>query len=196
MRSTKFRLFKWGVFTALVFAVSCAGPAKIPVFLAPGFDFSSIDTITILPPVDTRVDKQINVNLDKQLAQAAEKIIRKKGYRTSMSPVLGEVGTIVEEDLKDARPDWVKRLGPPEARWVMVVCLVDVATKLTLGSTGNAEIAGYLYDKETGLMVWKDKGIDQEGEAGLIAMAFKGLMDEAAIGGAVTNLLASIPKRK
>lgn len=196
MESRTGRLFKWAFLATLFFSVSCAVPLKPPIFLSPGFEFTSIDRIVVLPAVDLRVEKKINVNLDKQITGATEKIIRNKGYRTSLGNTMGEVGAVIEEDLKDAKPEWVKRLGPPDARWVMVVCLIDVATTLTFGSTGNAEVSGYMYDKETGVMVWKDKGIGQAGQGGLAGMLMKGLMDEEAIGSAMGNLLASVPKRK
>jgi hypothetical protein len=77
----------------------------------------------------------------------------------------------------------------------MVLMLVDVATKLTFGSTGNAEVAGFLYNKEAGTIVWRDKGIGQVGQAGLMFMLMKGAMAGSAIDVAMNSLLSSIPKR-
>jgi hypothetical protein len=196
MRFLKGRYALGALMVFLLFLTSCMAPYKPPIFLGPGFEFNSIDKLIILPPVDARVEKKVNVNLDKQLNGAAEKILRKKGYRTELSTTVGEVGAVTEEDLKDAKPEWIKRLGPAEARWVMVLVLVDVATKLTFGSTGNAEISGYMFDKEAGQMVWKDKGIGQAGQGGLAGMLMKGMMDEEAIGNAIASITASIPARK
>ena len=75
----------------------------------------------------------------------------------------------------------------------MVLSLVDVKSKLTFGSTGNAEVAGVMYDKESGTITWRDKGIGQVGQGGLIGMAFKGMMANSAISAALHNLLSSFP---
>ena len=121
--------------------------------------------------------------------------MKSKDYQVTVSDDLGDgIEQILEDDLREADGEWIKRLGPAKSRWVMVLMLVDVTTKLTFGSTGNAEVAGFLYDKETGTLVWRDKGIGKAGQGGLIGMCMKGMMDEAAISNAMNNLLASIPE--
>lgn len=186
--------FKWLFLITLLIMASCE--PKSAIFLEPWFQFSSIDRIILLPPVDARIDKKIKVNLQKQLLEKTEKILRKKGYQVGQSDVIGEVGEIVEEDLKDAKSEWIQRLGPAEAHWIMVLCLVDVTSKLTFGSTGNAEITGYLYDKKAGKMIWRNKGVSQVGQGGLVGVVLKSGMDESAISLAIYELLKSIPKRQ
>ena len=196
MRTLKVYLSRSIVLVVLAMSVSCATSSKQPIYLMPDFSAKSIENITLLPPIDARADKRITVNLPKQLNEKTAKILRKLGYRVVLSEDWGEAGEPVEEDLRNAAPEWIKLLGPPEGRWVMVVCLVDVITKLTFGSTGNAEILGYMFDKEAGSMIWKDKGIGQTGQGGLAGMLMKGGMDNTAISIALSDLLASVPQRK
>lgn len=155
--------------------------------------FQAIDQITIIPAVDLRVDKKDNINLDK-VAKNAAGTLKQKRYSTALSDSKGVTGEIAEEDLNDAKPEWVKRLGPVDARWVMVIGLADVHSKMTFGSTGNAELTGFLFDKRDGSVVWKGKGVGQAGQGGLLGMAMKGAMSEAAIDSALVNLFSSIPK--
>ncbi|MEK7274883.1 MAG: hypothetical protein AAB110_06475 [Candidatus Desantisbacteria bacterium] len=54
---------------------------------------------------------------------------------------------------------------------------------MKLGSTENAELAGYMYDKKAGIVIWHDKGIGQTGLGGLVGMAFKAWKDEQSIQG-------------
>jgi hypothetical protein len=89
----------------------------------------------------------------------------------------------------------VRKLGPAEARWVMVVSLGDVTSKVTFGSTGNAEVSGYVYDKQDGKLIWKEKGVGQAGQGGLVGMMMKGMMKSAALNSAIDNLMRSVPKR-
>ncbi len=178
----------------LMMVFSC-GTVKKAIYSLPDFPPSTLSEIIILPPVDLRVDKKINVNLERQIRKASERAIVKKGYNVTTSEDFGADNQILEEDLKTSNSDWIKQLGPTNSRYVMVLCLVDVVSKLTFGSTANAEVAGYLYDKESGNIIWRDKGVGKTGQGGLIGMATKGLMDEDAIALALNNLLASIPKK-
>jgi hypothetical protein len=155
--------------------------------------FSAIGQIVILPVVDARVDKKAAVDLQK-LRETAEKNLKKKNYQVSESDNGGPVGQVIEDDLKEAKPDWVKGLGPADARWVMVVGLSDMATKVTLGSTANVEVMGFLYDKASGTTVWNGRGIGRAGQGGLFGMAIKGAIKSEALTAAIYNLLNSVPQ--
>jgi len=172
----------------------CAS-AKSPIYLNPGFKSLAIEEITVLPAVDARLDKTQNVDLQKQIRQTGANFLERKGYQVSQQDDLGGATELTEEILKAPDPEWVKHLGPPGARWVMVLTLDDLTTKLTFGSTGSAELSGVLYDRTGGSIVWRDKGIAQVGQAGLIGMALKGTMGGEAVRTALFNLLASFPKR-
>lgn len=193
MLQKSLKVFVFSIMIMMVF--SCASVKKAAIYSVPDFPPPTLTEICILPTVDLRIDKKINVNLEKQIRKASEGNIVKKGYKVTKSDNYGTVEQIFEEDLKTSNSDWIKQLGPTNSRYIMVLCLVDVTTKLTFGGTGNAEVSGYLYDKEAGNIVWRDKGIGKTGQGGLVGMATKGMMDEDAIMFAVGNLLASIPKK-
>jgi hypothetical protein len=174
-----------------IFGVECA--AKKPK-LPPDPKFMAIQNILVLPVIDSRAGEKASVNLDK-LQDSAVNVLKKKRYDATATSASGEVGQVVEEDLQDAKPEWVKKLGPADARWVMAVCLRDVTSKMVFGSTGNAELSGYLFDKESGELIWKGKGVGQAGQGGLLGMTMKGAMKGEALSAAIFNLLSSIPTR-
>jgi hypothetical protein len=192
MRMTP-KQYLMGVFIAIVLVCNClaAKGKKPPKQIDPRF--TAIENIVILPAVDARSGKKEKINLE-DLQKSTLKGLEKKHYKVSLSDNAGTVGEITEEDLQDAKPAWIQKLGPADARWVMVVCLDDVASKMTFGSTGNAELSGYLYDKQTPTLVWKEKGIGQAGQGGLAGMMFKSTMKGEALQSALYNLLSSIPK--
>jgi hypothetical protein len=173
----------------------CASGGRVPLHLDPSVQFAAIEGIEVLPPVDARADKSVGVNLHKQLLDPVTKQLVKKGYRVTQATSFGTAESISDEDLREADAEWVKGLGSQEARWVVIVCLVDVRTKMTFGSMGNAEISGYLFDRQTGTTSWRDKGLAQVGQGGLVGMMMKGTMDNSAISTALNNTLASFPKR-
>lgn len=155
--------------------------------------FASIGQIVVLPVVDARAGKKDKVSLES-LRKAAINNLHHKNYDVVSSNDEGAVGDIADEDLNGARPGWVKKLGPSDARWVLVVGLDDAHSKITFGSTGNAEVEGFLFDKQQGTVVWKGTGVGQAGQGGLMGMAMKGMMRGAALDSAMFNLLSGIPK--
>src|SRR5271157_2843517 len=144
-----------------VFGVPCA--AKKKPKLPPDPKFMAIQNILVLPMVDSRVGEKVSVNMDKLQATAVSVLARKR-YPVTWTSTIGEVGQLVEEDFENVKPEWVKKLGPPSARWVMVACLRDFVSKwtMTYGQASTAEVSGYLFDKETGELMWKGKGVGAE----------------------------------
>jgi hypothetical protein len=174
----------------------CVAKQRPAVFLDPLFKAQDVQRIAVLKPIDGRIDTEIEVDLDAQLAAATADALRDRGYDAQVVVLGRDTSTLTLDELKDADATLIKELGPPDTRWVMVVGLVDVTTSLTFGSTGNAEIEGFMYDKDNGVLVWRDKGIGQAGQGGLLGMALVGAMDEAAISTAVTHLVTSLPQRE
>lgn len=192
-------LLKYALVIFSLMAISlvsgCASPQlKKAIHLAPEFQAASVSEVTLLPVIDSRLDKEIKVDLEKQLRDPVKKLLENKGYIVSINNNVDGIAQTTEDDLKSGDCMLIKQLDSSSARRVLVILLIDVNTKLTFGSTGTAEVSGFMYDKESEKMIWRDKGIGKSGQGGLVGMMMKGMMDEQAIGMAVRNLMASIPK--
>jgi hypothetical protein len=194
MRQLSRKLLGYVLLLIILLVSSCTAPLKPAILRDSAFQESPPSAITLLPAIDVRFDKEIEVNLQKQIRDAAKGLLEKKGYLVRTTSDLTATAGITEDDIKLGLADWIKQL-PSDDRWVMILVLVDVKTQLTFGSTGNAEVAGALFDKVNATTIWRDKGIGKSGQGGLLGMAMKGMMDEQAIAMAVGNLMASIPKR-
>jgi hypothetical protein len=187
---------------AFLFVCIVGCSPKNAIFLDPNFQLTNINKITVLPVVDVRVDTSIAVNMEKQIREKVMYLLKAKGYRTTLSDSLGDVGLITEDILKSSKPQFIRRLGPPQDRWIMVLMLIDVAQeiKITSNPTGIAEVAGFLFDKEKGVITWRDKGISKVSDVvgGLfpIAWAMVWGMDEQAISVAMDNLMSSFPENE
>ena len=156
------------------------------------YPFADTKTVSLVPIVDARDDKKASVNFDK-LQEKAQKILENKGYEVTLAEASDALSGVNTDDLKEATPDFVRGLGSPRDRWVMVLCLNDVASKMTFGSTGNAEMTGFLFDKQSGKLAWSNKGIGQAGQGGLAGMMMKGMMKGEALAGALWHVLSSVP---
>lgn len=155
--------------------------------------FATIESISVLPIVDARAGKKADVNLEK-LQGGVVKVLKRKHYTADGASISGDAGEIAIEDIEAAKPEYVKKLGPSSERWVMIIFLDDVVSKITFGSTGNAQLSGYLFDKSNGDLIWQAKGVGQAGQGGLMGMTMKGMMKGEALNAAMYSLLASIPK--
>lgn len=85
---------------------------------------------------------------DKWVHQIVEDKLEDKKYECKLISDRSLVTNITEEDLKNIDSQWVKTLGPSCSRYVMLIALWDARSKLTFGSTGNAEVSLYLLDKQ------------------------------------------------
>jgi hypothetical protein len=175
-----------------VCAVECA--AKRRAQTPPDPKFLAIQSVAVLPVVDARAGKKAGVNLEKLQGHLA-KVLQQKRYPANAAGTSGISGEIAVEDVDSADPAFIKKLGTADERWVLVVFLNDITSKVTFGSTGNAELSAYLFDKEGGALLWRGKGVGQAGQGGLIGMPLKGMMKGQALDAAVFSLLAGIPNR-
>ena len=187
------QVFRYGFVVLLLTAIcSVDSAAKKKTKIPPDPRFTAIQTISVLPVVDARAGKKAEVNMGK-LQGSVVNVLKKKHYLVGAASTSGEAGEIAIEDVESADPRYIKKLGPPSERWVMVVFLDDVASKITFGSTGNAELRGYLFDKDSGDLIWKNTGVGQAGQGGLLGMTMKGMMKGEALNAAISSLLASVP---
>ncbi len=171
-------------------------PQKKAIYIDSAYNPESVSGITLLSPIDARVDQTVEVELSKQLNELMKKILEERGYTANVLSDAPTGATLLKYDLKAADAKLIKTLGPDDARWVMILVLDDVTTQLTFGSTGNAEVSGFMFDKQNGTTVWRDKGIGRVGQGGLYGMVIKSVMDEKAIRMGVFNLSASVPLRR
>jgi hypothetical protein len=141
---------------------------KTPVFQAAGFSATAVDEVVLLPVVDLRPDKSVGLDVKASALSSAKSTLKQKKYKFSVHSDEAQVANLAPEDLEKPKPEWVKSLNPANGRWMMVVAVNDLVKKVTFGTAANAEVSAYLFDKESGKCVWRDKGIGQAGQGGLI----------------------------
>jgi hypothetical protein len=129
-------------FSALLLAVWFSGPqaraqSKHPAFMAPGFQFSQVDTICVMPVIDARQD-------------AGPPLSRPKSLRITLNAALEERGYQTDRQCSDGESDHAPRAGG--WRWLFTV-RVDALYVV------GAAITGSLYDTQADKEVWKDSAI-------------------------------------
>ncbi len=188
----------WVVVTACCVVPACfAKDRPKPVYLDPAFSFYDVDTVFIVPTVDLTVEKE--KDLERLLLTAdwaARNFMQYWGY----NPVPGfskkeppsppSRMSVSEDDLKDPLEPWIRKLGPPEARWVLLLALEDASSHLTFGASGKAVVMAMLFDRQKGKLVWRDVGAVGSGQGGLLGLAMgKGTVGRQAVWDCVNDVL-------
>lgn len=160
-------------------------------YRASEFKPESIDQITLLPAVDARIDKDVAVNLEDRLRGEAATILKRKGYAVVLSGISRETAELTNDNLRTTDPALIKRLGPPGARRIMVLALIDLNV---VGNTDKVEVSGFLYDKEKGSLLWRDTTICLVGDGGIFGVLVNDRRGDIDVSAAVSSLLESIPE--
>ncbi len=171
--------------------------AKDPLYKSETFNQEKINTICVLPVADLRFDKTKELHkLDKWVHEIVEDKLEDKKYECKLISDRNLVKKITEEDIKNINPEWIKTLGSSCSRYVMLIALWDARSKLTFGSTGNAEVSLYLLDKQNRTTIWKDKDIAQVGAWGITGMFLKGSMLGDAVKETIRQMMKNFPKKE
>ncbi len=152
-----------------------------------------VDTITILPLIDARIDQTDKLDLVSDMGDTAKGLLEEKGYDAIISNSNGSVEKVTVDMLQSAKPGWIKRLGPGNARWVMVLRLETLLVDAAFTTKAHAVATGYMFDKKTLKTIWYDKVTMNETAKGLYGAMF--LTNSFSVRAVTTMLLASIPTR-
>lgn len=182
--------------------VMLAGCATAPPytkseFLGANFDSRAVTEVAVVPVLDIRVDKSEALELDAWVHVPAKRLMGMRGYKVTTFADRALISALQALPTREAIEAEVKDFAIPNGpRHVLVFGLVDAYSKMTFGSTGNAEMVGYLIDQQRREVVWRNQAVGQIGQGGVIGMFMKGLMARSAIEGATMKLVYSIPPRE
>ena len=172
------------VFSSLVILSLAACVAPVAKYYDASIGSKNADTLVILPFVDHRKDKSIVLLLQELelrwpedayrqfgFLQNAQKILeKKKGYNTRLSAYTSDVGKITSDDLEDEKPTWISRVGPKNAKHMLLIVLEDLVVRTTFGVAASAECTAYMVDKTTGNLLLKREAIGEWNQGGLYGM--------------------------
>ena len=171
----------------------CVSAVKPPTVMVASFHASAIDQLVVLPVVDHRIDTSSGLDLDGLVLPLAERQLTDKYYLHTIVRDRAMIQQITPAVLESPSRDWVSTLGPSGSRWILLLVLEDSSSSFSFGSTGNAEMSGYLFDKEQRTVVWRNKELSRVGQGGLIGMAMKGMMEHTAVRVATNEMFRALP---
>jgi hypothetical protein len=182
----------------LALVAGCAAPTPYtkPDYLGGTFDAHAVTEVALAPVLDLRVDKSEALELDAWVHASARQFMTRRGYPVRLyadRSLIAALETLPTREEIAARVKDFELPGAP--RHILVFGLIDAYSKLTFGSTGNAEMVAYLVDTQRREVVLSHKVVSQAGQGGVVGMFMRGLIGRTAIETAAMKLVHSIPPR-
>lgn len=186
------------LFLSLFLLGGCASPQKA-IYLAPTFEQVNVHTITILPIVDSRAQRQFEIN-ESELQQIVNPVIGRglieKGYTVEFSKDISGIQCLKWGRSVNLNPDCLRSAGPPNPRWVLVLFLQDFQTRTPYGGAVSAKMSGVLFDKAQGLLLWKDLEYARLSQRELVGSNMDTLMTKDVFQICTRKLIGSLPQRR
>lgn len=190
------------VFAMIAFAVlallpGCFTPGKL-MLDSPELYSVNKPLLYVLPLADARPDKSESANFDRWAVKTLARQLKRKGYKIEQVKDRTAEDAIEEDQLRGLRDTLVTadekkliaRLGPADARWILLPVLQDYHLKVVLGCKATVDAGCYLLDKQTGrTALWhKAEGV---GSAGVLLCPLAG---QSATESAFITICYSFPK--
>jgi hypothetical protein len=161
---------------------------KPPLFLHSEFKSRGVNDVALLPIVDLReVEKPRNG--DSFVRRVVKGMLGGRDYEVTVAEDFGSSAAPTQPDLAKPSPAWISGLGPAKSRWVLLVTIVRLERHITIGAKAEAEIHGYLFDKEKGELLWEGEG-SAHVTVGFLLVA---LAEGSALEEAAKDLMLSFP---
>ncbi len=177
-----------------IFLLSGCGPTVTKsVYLSSDFEPMQIDSIVVPLPLDLRINTNEEFGYWEKIQKGAINELKQRGYNVIKLSSIPENIPSVDEELNQIHPPWLKEVKIPSGRYLLIIGLVDFESRFTFGSLATAELTGYLYDLNKELMIWHNKGVGRDGQAGIAGMLLKPLVTDTAIRSSISLLMSGIP---
>ena len=148
----------WSYLICLIVFSGCASPQKA-TFVAPSFNQAHIDTITVLPIVDSRTQRKFEIDeskLQQIVYPVVESVLKEKSYGVEYSEDSTGVQCLKFGRSLNLESECLRKVGPPTSRWVLVLFLQDFQMRVPYGGAATAKMSGLLFDRSKGLLLWSD----------------------------------------
>jgi len=186
---------KWFIGVLALLLSACA--TSTPEYVAADLQAETIGHVSVLPIVDHRVDQSKDLNLEKKYyKKLIKKRVKKAHYDFTIESDPAFIAAVTRDGLEDMNAEMIQQLGPEASRWVLLLTIDDSDSKLGLGSSGTAEVTGYLFDKQSQAVVWQNKELGERSEGGVLGMMMKGAMQQQAVLRAIDIVLKGLPEKE
>jgi len=186
-----------GSILGLILIVGCASPQKAS-YVAPSFDQVNVDTMTVLPIVDSRPQRKFEIDeseLERIVYPVADSGLNEKGYRVEYSDDSAGVQCLKFGRSLNLESECLRKVGPPTSRWVLVLFLQDFQMRTPYGGAATSKMSGILFDRSEGLMLWSDLEYAGLSQRELVGRGRNRSLTKEVLEISTGKLISSLPKR-
>ena len=152
----------------------CATPA----YIQKGYSPDQVGRIAVLPFIDGRQHPDPKTDF-KYISSEATSILMpqikyERNYLAFDTTDIGDVAEYSAQIIEPSKgqyapPDYIKQLGPTQAKWVLVPVFDRLGRyNVVLYAGGSASLSFYLFNKDTGELWWKGSAATSQSMPGLI----------------------------
>ena len=186
-----------GYFLGLLLIVGCASPQKAR-YVAPSFDQLNVDTMTILPVVDSRPQRKFEIDeseLQRIVYPVVESGLNEKGYRVEYSADMAGVQCLKFGRSLNLESECLRTVGPPTSRWVLVLFLQDFQMRTPYAGAATAKMSGILFDRSEGLLLWSDLEYAGLSQRELVGPDRNRSLTQEVLKISTSKLISSLPQK-
>lgn len=129
-----------------------------------GFSAASIGRIYVMQPVDGRgivKENQEFPPMSRDVKRGIASTLKSMGYTVEVDPGVGP-SNLTAGQVAFASASQIKSFGPAGERWVLVPVIENSHVPEMLNYT---EMTAYVFDKDSGLVVWEGSGLAGHADA-------------------------------
>lgn len=134
--------------------------SRQPNYQASNSTLAQAQRIYILPVFDARTEKVADPSFNRIVQKHASDVLKRKRYQYEALTDPAYVAHVTSIEPQDTNSEWMPKLGPPEARWVMLFAievLNKYQNKITRDSQAQAVLSMVVIDKQTQSVIWRDR---------------------------------------
>ncbi len=173
----------------------CATTKRAPIYLDPSFTPNQIDAIVVLPVIDRRIDKSVEIDFHNQIHLTAAAWIERKGYIAVIPDTACGQHFPVSSEVLAMDSKAICALASDSLNFVLILYVEDILKKHSLFKyQTKMEVTGLLLDRHKQAVLWKDKGIGVHSGGGILgAIEAAVLYTNEGIDLAMSNLFQTLP---
>jgi hypothetical protein len=180
-------------------------------FEIPSYTPSQVDTVVVLPVLDSRFDKSLKIDSAKRIQGSIEQFLTKNGYGVVVLKDEVVLKPILPQRLALPTPEWLATLGPTDSRWILLIELTGTQYKRDRGGSWfsifygglhlhirstRVELTAYLFDKQNMTRPWKKQVLaNAEIVDSILTLLYYAKEDRLLLENAATQAVRDLPTR-
>ncbi len=172
--------------------LGCGG-TRAPIELDPDFAATRWSSVALPPIVDVRADRFEQVRVVAQTRDAAERLLRAKGYQVTTVALPDELRALSAAQLREGDPGLLASAFAEQPPPVLLLFLERLEHGGESPGESSVTISALLLDPAAQKVVWKDRSVGHSSFGGLFTILSGPSTEYEAVYEALRGVLRTLP---